>query len=166
MNFTGISHSKKVLIAAFFSAVTVLVSCQKADPDPSSSAPVRLPNDTSNIVVIKPAFIASVNGSPNIKFNPSKSNSGGNISLIGTTTNYTVTITFPNSTGPGSFFFGSTITASIYDGFNTYYANGNYGTGSLRIDSIPAGMYYGSFSFIADDPALNTESVSGTFNDL
>jgi hypothetical protein len=118
-------------------------------------------------VVHKPAFSGSVNGSPTINFVPSTSTSGGKTSLIGTTSSYTVTLTFPVSTGAGSFFYSSTITASIFDGSSTYVANGSKGSGSITIDSIPNGNYYGSFQFIGEDPSLNTTSVNGgSFSNL
>lgn len=153
----------KLLSVLLLLNVLVIFSCQKADPGPIGIPASTLPKN----IITPPSFLAQINGSSTLSFTPKKSISGGNVSLIGTNTSYTITLTFPSTTGPGGVFYSSKITASIYDGSNTYVANGTTGSGSLTIDSISNGRYYGSFQFIGEDPSLNSENVNaGIFKDL
>ena len=160
MSHSLISFSKKMsFILLFCTSSMVYISCTKTTTTTT----------TTTTPTVKPTtFTASVNSSPIINFTPSKNASGGNTSLIGTSTYYTITITFPSTTGTGSFFFNATgFSASIVNGSNTYVANSTYGSGSMRIDSISGGKYYGSFSFIGQTPSLTSMTVNpGNFSNL
>ena len=162
-NFTSNLQKAFNLIILCFLAFTYL-SCQKqTDPAPYSNPPVSQETTLKNA-----AFSAEVNGSSIINFAPTKTISGGNVSLIGTSAYYTITVTFQKTAGPGSYFNNSPgfVSASIYDGINTYITNASKGSGIFNIDSIPKGRYYGNINFTGLDAASNTESSIGNFSDL
>ena len=162
-----VMHLRKVFVLVLgYALILNFASCQKANPEPygiPSLGYISSMNTTKDS-----AFTASVNGSSTMVFTPGKKTNGTSLSLTGTNSSYVVTITFPKTTGPGSYFFNSAgFSASIYDGSNTYVANSTYGTGSMRIDSISSsGRYYGSFNFIAELPSTATASASGNFSYL
>jgi hypothetical protein len=152
-------------------SLTYFFSCQKADLNPYSTPETvthtitptytTVTHDTTTHDTTKPtppdttpSFKAAVNGSSVITFTPNKSIVGSTTKLKGTTPSYTITITFPSSTGPGNYTIGFApgLTETIVNGSITYVANTNWGNGSLQIDSISAkGKYYGKFSFSAED---------------
>jgi hypothetical protein len=159
------------------------ISCEKAAPNPYSTPVIDKPVTTSTITTTHdttinnppdttPSFEASVNNSAIISFTPSKNIVGSNTTLKGVSTYYTITITFPSSTGPGGPYFIGTggITALLVNGSITYVAEGSYGGGFLTIDSISSkGKYYGTFNFDADDTTniTNIAQVSkGSFYHL
>jgi hypothetical protein len=153
-------------------ALSCFFSCEKADVAPYGN-PVDgaivssyiMPSDTM------PNFKASVNNSAVLSFTASKNIVGSNTNLKGTTANYAITITFPSSTGPGSWNMGNSgpATALLVNGASHYVVKGSNGIGLLKIDSISlSGRYYGTFSFIAKDTVASIEiSVSqGSFSHL
>lgn len=152
------NHSKsKIIILVLFLSGAVLTSCKKSTPAPSSSTPAVKPS----------TFTGNVNGSPPITFTPSKTTSGSNVSLVGKSSSYTITFTFPSSIGPGFNNIGQNgITASIATSTDTYIVNSTTGTGTLQFDSIPNGKYYGHFNFIAQDASANQEDASGQFANM
>jgi len=175
------SYRLLFLLTAFgFILAFTFLSCQKSEPNPYSIDAANPNTSTTNTTTVSPpdttpSFLASVNASPIITFTPSKSASGGNMTLKGVSTYYTVTITFPtSSTGPGSYQIGfpsSTIWGFVNNGGTYYYCNYNYGVGgSLVIDSISTrGNYYGKFNFWAEDTVniSNSKQVeSGSFYHL
>jgi hypothetical protein len=170
MKFKFSGHLQKLFTGIIFcSLASVYVSCQKAtDPEPFSNPQLSLtkPKDTAKQY---PLFTASIDGSPTIIFTPSKTTGGGNTNLIGTSPYYTVTLTFPSSSGPGTYDYGFApgFIASIYDGTNTYIANDAFsGTGIMKIDSIPNGKYYGTFNFTGEDAASDDKNAIGRFSYL
>jgi hypothetical protein len=162
-------HSKVFLLRAIFGGWVAfsLISCQKAQPNAASDPAVGAPN-----TIAYPTFSAAVNGSLSpSSFTPAKQISGGNTSLIGTSAYYTITITFPSSTGPGRYDIGQGspgYTASITTGSDTYYVNASNGLGALDITSIAAnGEYTGTFNFTGWDSSNNFLTVNqGTFSNL
>ena len=178
-------------VLLFFGLVlSCFYSCQKAELKPYSDPAVGVthtitptytatthdttkppPPDTT------PSFSASVNSSSIISFTPSKSISGSNITIKGVSTYYTITITFPSSTGPGNYDIGfpsTTVSASMINGatknFCSYNGSNAWGNGgNLKIDSISSkGKYYGTFNFEAEDTVTyNFTSINqGSFYHL
>jgi hypothetical protein len=160
MNYSYTGSMGKSFLILFFCAFTgFYFSCIKKTTTTTTT--------TTTPKVQPTTFKGSINGSPTINFTPTKSISGGSTSLIGTSTYYTVTLTFPSTTGPGSFFLKTAgFSGSIYDGTNTYVSNATYGSGSIVIDSIVSGKYYGVYNFIGQLPSTATESASGSFTNL
>lgn len=141
------------LIALVLSVALVYFSCTKTTTGTTATSPPK-PRVTS--------FTASVNGSPTITFTPTKNIASGNTSLIGTSTYYTITLVFPSTTGTGNFFLNTTgFSASIYNGTSTYTSSGPSAAGSISIDSIVSGKYYGGFQFIGQNSSSATLSVNG-----
>jgi hypothetical protein len=160
MNHSFTNTARKPFLILLFCAFTsIYFSCIKKTTTPTTTTTPKTQPTT---------FTGSVNGSSTINFTPTKSASGGSTSLIGTSTYYTITLTFPSTTGPGSFIIRSFagFSASIYDGTNTYVSNASYGSGSINIDSIVSGKYYGKYNFIGQLPSTATESASGSFSNL
>jgi hypothetical protein len=177
-----------ILFAAIFAGLLLInfYSCQKAEPDPYSTpefgtthtvTPTFTSTTTHDTNKTPPdtttSFLAKVNNSASITFTPSKSASGGNTTLKGVSTFYTITITFPtSSTGPGGYNIGfpsNTISAIVNNGGTYYYCNYLWGVGgALYIDSVSSGKYYGTFNFEAQDTVtFNTMNVTqGSFNHL
>jgi len=153
MNYSTLKFSSKALFILLISAASIVYSsCSKSSTTTTSSTPVTKAT----------IFTASVNGSPVISFVGSKSTASGTTSLIGVSSSYTITLSFPSTTGTGNFFFSSTgFNASIVNGSNTYVSNATYGSGTLTIDSITGGKYYGYFSFIGQTTSLASMNVSG-----
>lgn len=162
-------HSKAFLLTAIWVGwVTFsLISCQKAEPNAASDPAVVTPN-----TIAYPTFSAAVNNSLHpSSFTPGKQIAGLNTNLIGTSTYYTITITFPtSSTGPGHYDLGISAgyTASIVAGSDTYLVDSAHGLGSLDITSISAdGKYTGTFNLTGYDSSNNFLSVDqGTFSNL
>jgi hypothetical protein len=142
-------------------AIFLFASCKKAEPDPYGEGLPASMLTTTPAPDTTSSFNASVNSGPILTFSPSKNTVGSNTNLIGTSTSYTITLTLPSSTTPGSNYqiggVGGKITALLVSGSNHYVTEGFYGGGFLTIDSISAkGKYYGSFSFDAEDTVSNT----------
>jgi hypothetical protein len=158
-----LKFSKRIWLPALFCLTTSIhFSCQKADPAPYSDPPQYEP-----ATIGKTVFSAEANQSSMMAFAPTITISGGYTSLIGTTANYTITLTFPSAIGPGNYtnhFAG--VSMSIFDGINTYLCNSNNGTGSIEIDSITNGRYSGSFNFIGQDQPNPSEGALGNFSNL
>jgi hypothetical protein len=148
----------------FFSLAVVQFSCQKTVPQPYSNPVQTVPNSKP------PAMNGYMNGAfTRTTFTPTITNSGGYITFTGTSQFYTITITFPASTGVGSydFAFYPGFSATIYDGTNTFIANSSTGSGNIDINTITDGRYTGTFNIDGQDAALNTENVSlGVFSNL
>lgn len=169
-------HFKKYsrLLITLMSVVMGLgfVACQKADPAPYSNPQYGLGTQTVTAVSEPSAvFQASVSHSSVINFAPAKAIGNGQVQLIGSNATYTLTITFPNKTGPGqNYFLGGTpgFGASVNNGADLYsVAYHGAGVGALNIDSISHGKYYGSFNFDAQDASHNDINVSsGVFSNL
>ncbi|HWY97792.1 MAG TPA: hypothetical protein VNY36_01795 [Bacteroidia bacterium] len=157
-----LNHSarKSFFILLFCAFTGIYFSCIKKTTTTTTT--------TTTPKVQPTTFTGSVNGSPTINFTPTKSASGGSTSLVGTSTYYTITLSFSSTTGPGSFIIKTAagFSASIYDGSNTYVSNATYGSGSIIIDSIVSGKYYGKYNFIGQLPSTATESASGSFTNL
>jgi hypothetical protein len=157
MNSTSIKTIQRTITICVLCLSVFIMSCQKKT------------QSTSTTSTPKPAtYYAAVNGSQLINFTPSKT-SGGSISLIGTSTYYTITLTFPSTTGTGSFFFSDAgFSATIANGGINYVASATTtGTGSIQIDSIVGTKYYGLFSFVGAAPSGATLNVSqGYFSNL
>jgi hypothetical protein len=142
----------------FGSFLLGFVACQKADPAP-------LGVEVS--YTIPSSFTASVNGSPTQTFTGTKSSSSGNIVLKGTNTFYTITITFPSTTGPGTYFFSTTgFSATIFDGVNTYSTSTSPGGGIFTINSINNGLYNGNFNITGYDISSHAMPADGNFSNL
>jgi hypothetical protein len=167
---------KGAFLLLVFAGSGTFVSCYKAAPEPYNipeadvtrtvtptytTAPI--PPDTT------PSFLASVNGSSIITFTPGKNTSGSNTTLKGTSASYTITLTFPSSTGPGNNYEiggSGAISALLVNGSSHYVAEGFYGGGFFTIDSISAkGKYYGTFNFSALDTITNNfiDVTQGSF---
>lgn len=158
----------QILSIAVFPCI-VFFSCQKADPAPYSNPTINVP-----VTIIPPTFTAEVNNSLSItSFTPIKTFQGSYIILKGVSTYYTITLTFPSSTGPGNYTIGSTFypdfTATLVNGSTTYVVNSTYGLGSLRINSISADdKYSGTFNFTAQDTIThsNINVNQGSFSNM
>jgi len=167
MNIFSKPFKVSILTATFGGwMVFSFISCQKAAPNASSDPAVRTPN-----TIAYPTFSAAVDNSLHpSSFTPGKQIVGSNTNLIGTSTYYTITITFPtSSTGPRQYTLGSTpgYTASIVAGANTYLVNGAPGIGNLTITSISAdGKYTGTFDFSGWDGSNFLSVDQGTFSNL
>jgi hypothetical protein len=161
------------LFVGLFCLATALgyVACQKAVPAPYSDPQYGLGTGTVKTTSEPSAvFQCSINNVPTIGLAPSTAIGNGQVQLIGTNASYTVTVNFPNTTGPGHYFLGSTegFGGSVNNGADVYSVTYHgSGLGDLQIDSISHGKYYGSFSLNADDPSHNYLSVnSGVFSNL
>jgi hypothetical protein len=163
-----ITNQIKYLSGVLFLGALLIMyaSCQKGDPAPFATPPssaAKANSDSTTKVKPDSTFTASINGSPTITFTPNKT-IGANTSLIGTTPNYTITISFPNGTGPGTFFltttgFGVTLNTTS----DTYYANSSRGSGILTIDSVSSGRYYGNLNCNTVDLSSNVISIDPCF---
>jgi hypothetical protein len=163
--------SKKTLLSFFTSVLSISMiccfsSCQKAAVNPYSNPAVA-----TTSTIDPPTFAAAVNNSITASsFTPSKNISGNNTTLKGTSTYYTITITFPSSTGTGHYNIGITsgFTAVLYTGSDTYYVNSSNGLGTLDIASISTdGKYTGTFNFTGWDSSNNYMTVNqGSFSNL
>ncbi len=135
------------------------ISCQKTDPQPYSNPEQTNPGGKAPVMSGYPNGALSTT-----EFTPTVTYSGGYITFTGTSQFYTITITFPATTGVGNYgfdVFDPGFTASIYDGTNTYYANASVGTGNFRIDSIIGGRYSGTFDIDGQDAAFNDAIING-----
>ncbi len=161
---TFLKHFPFITLASIFGLV-LFYSCQKADPAPYSTPPSGITHVTT--VTTAPdttsTFSARVNNSQTAtSFTPGKSTSGSNTTLTGVSKYYTITITFPSSSGPGDYTLGTSFdpdyTATLVNGSSTYVVNKRWGLGDLRIDSISAkGKYFGTFSLSAEDTTTNND---------
>ena len=152
-------------LGVFALCITVMAtysSCQKADPDPVG---VILPGAASS--ASNSTFTASVHGSPTQTFTGSKSSSSGSIILTGTNSFYTITITFPNTAGPGTYFLPlAGFSVTVNDGINTYSTNTSPGGGIFDINSVTNGNYTGDFNITAYDAASAATPANGNFSNL
>jgi len=162
------TFTKRRNILSFLAVGTLVfavISCEKAMPSPYSNPPVGVSSTYTTTTTppdTTPSFLASVNNSSILTFTPSKSTSGSNTTLKGVDAYYTITLTFPSTTGPGHYTIGTSFypdfTALLVNGSSTYVVNSRWGLGNLTIDSISThGKYYGTFSFDASDTVTNTD---------
>lgn len=163
-----------VLVAGGFCCFAFF-SCQKANPAPYGDPnPAAFKTISTTPVDTTPSFTAEMNGSFSAtSFTPLKTINGSYTTLKGVSTYYTVTMTFPSSSGPGNYEIGGLsqpdYTATIVTGSGTYVINTRWGLGSLKIDSISStGKYYGTFSLEATDTVTHSdmEADQGTFYHL
>ena len=159
MKLNRTKHLNRLFKGIIVCALTsVFFSCQETVPTPYSPEQAA-PNAKA------PVMNGLVNGNlSTTAFIPTVTNSGGYITFKGTSQFYTITITFPATTGVGDYGFDFAdpgFSATIYDGLNTYTANATYGSGDFRINSIIGGRYSGTFSIIGQDAAYNDETVNG-----
>jgi hypothetical protein len=161
---------KTFLTTSVLSIITILsfYSCQKAAPHPYSDP---LPYSPAAISPI--TFSAAVNNSSLTSFTPSKVIVGNYVTLKGTTSYYTITISFPSSMGPGDYFMGthtSDLRATVTSGSITYINNANVSeAGDFEITSIEQGNYSATFTFFADDSTAISNQISvtqGTISNL
>ncbi|HXB13357.1 MAG TPA: DUF6252 family protein [Bacteroidia bacterium] len=147
----------------FCSMASVFFSCQKTAP-----VPYATPSYGSDTATRSMQGEVGSNFTPTF-FTPTITYSGGNITFTGKSQYYTITLTFPATSGPNTYFFSTDpgYSASVYDGTNTYKANASDGGGSLTISSIVNGKYSGTFDIDGQDPSFNFLEINrGSFLNL
>lgn len=169
-----ITHIKKnlktFLATSVLSIITILsfYSCQKAAPNPYSD-----PLPSSPAAISPVTFSAAVNSSSLTSFTPGKLIVGNYVTLMGTNSYYTITISFPSSMGPGHYFMGTStpgLRATVKSGSTTYVNDANVSeAGNFEITSIEQGKYSATFTFFADDSTAISNQISvtqGTISNL